>query len=204
MPNQPLDFWFSIGSTYSYLTVMRVDEVASRHGVAVEWRPFNIRTITREMNNSPFSGKPVKAAYMWRDIHRRAAKYGLQANLPAPYPISEFDLANHVAIVGRSEGWLSSYARETYRRWMVEGQPAESEPNLSSSLAAIGQDPARVIAKANAEHTAGELAKATDDVRRLGIFGAPSFAARGEIFWGDDRLEDAIEWLKHGSLVAHA
>ena len=202
MSDQQLDFWFSIGSTYSYLSVMRVDAVAKQHGIAVAWRPFNIRTITREMNNSPFAGKPVKAAYMWRDIGRRAAKYGLQSNLPAPYPITDFDIANHVAIVGRDEGWLPSYARETYRRWMVDGQQAGSEPNLSSSLTAIGEDAARVIARAKTEQVAGELSKATDEVRKLGIFGAPSFVARGEVFWGDDRLEDAIQWFKHGSLVS--
>jgi len=100
-----LDFWFSIGSTYSYLSVARIDDVANAENIQVRWRAFNIRTITREMNNSPFAGKPVKAAYMWRDIERRAGKYGLAAKLPAPYPIAGFDLANHVAVVGMDEGW---------------------------------------------------------------------------------------------------
>ena len=63
-----LEIWFSIGSTYSYLSVQRVDGVAEKEGVKVRWRPFNIRTITSEMNNRPFVGKPVKAAYMWRDL----------------------------------------------------------------------------------------------------------------------------------------
>ena len=74
---KPIDFWYFIGSTYSYLTVMRLAEVADATGAAFRWRPFNVRDIMVEQNNRPFVGKPVKSAYMWRDIERRAALYGL-------------------------------------------------------------------------------------------------------------------------------
>lgn len=197
-----LDFWFSIGSTYTFLTVQRIDRVTSRNGIEVRWRPFNIRTITREMNNSPFVGKPIKAAYMWRDIKRRAEMYGLNANVPVPYPIAEFEIANHVAVVGMNEGWGPNYVKETYRRWMINAEQPGSEPNLSSSLASVGQDPTRVLAMARTADIAANLAKATDEVRQLGIFGSPSFSVGNEIFWGDDRLEDAVSWLKLGTLAA--
>lgn len=196
-----MDFWFAIGRTYSFLTVQRIETVARNHSVAVRWRPFNLRTITREMNNSPFAGKPVKAAYMWRDIQRRAAMYDLTANVPAPYPIAEYDLANRVAVVGMREGWGPAYVKETYRRWMADGQEPGSEPNLSSSLMAAGQDPARVGAAARESDVAREMTRATDEARHFGIFGSPSFSVGGEIFWGDDRLEDAVSWAKHGCLL---
>jgi len=81
-----IDFWFSIGSTYSYLTVMRLAEVAAATGIDFVWRPFNVRAIMIAQNNIPFANKPVKAAYMWRDIARHAAKYGLSPNSPHPIP----------------------------------------------------------------------------------------------------------------------
>ena len=196
-----IQFWFSIGSTYSYLTVSRLDEVSARTGIRFSWRPFRIRTITQEQNNSPFRGKPIKSAYMWRDIERRAAMYGLPIKVPAPYPIAEADLANLVAIVGVEEGWCPAYARATYRRWFVDGLEPGSAPNLSSSLQEIGQDPQRVIAKARTEETVSALTEATDEARSLNLFGAPSFVTRGELFWGDDRLDDAIAWHRHGVLV---
>jgi 2-hydroxychromene-2-carboxylate isomerase len=144
--NNPIQFWFSIGSTYTFLTAARLPEIAAARDVSFEWRPFSVRAIMIEQNNIPFRDKPIKAAYMWRDIERRAARYGLAAKLPAPYPLKEFDLANRVAVVGVREGWCAGYVQAAYRRWFGEGLEAGSEPNLSRSIAEAGQDPERVIA----------------------------------------------------------
>src|SRR4051794_7297407 len=100
-----IDFWFSIGSTYTYLTVARIEEVASQQDIAFRWRPFDIQPIMKEQKNFPFSNKPVKAAYIWRDISRRAAHYGIPARIPAPYPSPSIELANRIAIAGQREGW---------------------------------------------------------------------------------------------------
>lgn len=198
---KPIDFWFSIGSTYTFLTVMRLPAYASEHGLTVDWRPFNVRAILVEQNNIPFAGKPVKAAYMWRDIDRRAGKYGLSVNVPAPYPLDDLPLANQVALLGMREGWGREYVVATYRRWFQGGHPAGSEPNLSKSLKEIGQDPGRVIEVARAPAIEDALAAQTEEAKRLGVFGAPSFDVDGEIFWGDDRLEDAVSWARSRRVV---
>jgi 2-hydroxychromene-2-carboxylate isomerase len=80
-----IDFWFTMGSTYSFLSVMRLEGVERSTGVSFRWRPFHLLVILQEMKHVPFADKPTKSAYMWRDIERRAAMYGLQARLPAPY-----------------------------------------------------------------------------------------------------------------------
>jgi len=195
-----IDFWFSVGSTYTYLSVMRLSEVEKSAGLRFRWRPFSVRTIMREMDNVPFATKPIKMAYMWRDLARRAALYGLPARVPAPYPLKEFDLANRVAVLGASEGWCADYVRGAYRRWVQEGQEAGSEPNLSATLREIGQDPARVIAAAQSDAIGQAYDAATTEARRLEVFGAPTFVVDGERFWGDDRLDDAISWLRHGKV----
>ncbi len=197
-----IDFWFSIGSTYTYLSVMRIGALARREGVAVAWRPFSVRTLMVEQNNIPFRDKPVKAAYMWRDIERRAEGYGRQPRLPALYPLTQWDVANRIAVLAAQEGWCEAYAVETYRRWFEEGFEPAIEPNLSATLTAIGQDPARVIAAQASDDIAVAYEAATAAARSLNLFGAPSFVTRGEIFWGDDRLEDAIVWAKNGTLRA--
>ncbi len=194
MTDRQIDFWFSIGSTYSYLTVMRLQQAAAESGIRFDWRPFSVRKIMVEQNNIPFSDKPVKSAYMWRDIERRAAGYGFPCKVPAPYPLEEFDLANKVAILGRDEGWCEGYVVATYKRWFQQGLPAGSEPNLTESLNEIGQDPERVIAEASDVAVKQAYFAATDEARELGVFGAPTFVVAGEVFWGDDRLEDAISW----------
>jgi 2-hydroxychromene-2-carboxylate isomerase len=198
---EPIDFYFSIGSMYTFLTVMRMDRVEDTTDIRFVWRPFSVRAIMIEMDNRPAS-KPLKLAYMWRDLHRRAEMYGFAFEGEAPYPLKEFDLANRVAVVGAREGWCADYVRATYRRWFVEKQECGMEPNLTDSLREIGEDASRVIALAKSEEIGRAYDASTEAARRLGIFGAPSFAARGEVFWGDDRLEDAVTWHQRGTLGA--
>jgi 2-hydroxychromene-2-carboxylate isomerase len=141
---------------------------------------------------------------MWADIERRAAMYDIPARLPAPYPLPGLDLANRVAIVGRDEGWCADYTRATYRRWFQQGEEPGAEPNLSASLREIGQEPDRVLPLAQSEEIAQAYDGATARARDLGIFGSPSFVTRGRLFWGDDRLEDAVSWHRHGRVVRPA
>jgi 2-hydroxychromene-2-carboxylate isomerase len=69
--SRPIDFWFSIGSAYTYLTVMRIEEVARQSCIVFRWRPFDVGAIMVEMNNIPFSTKPIKARHMCRVVERR-------------------------------------------------------------------------------------------------------------------------------------
>jgi 2-hydroxychromene-2-carboxylate isomerase len=196
-----IDFWFSVGSTYTYLSVMRLAEVERSHSVTFRWRPFSVRQIMTEMNNIPFRTKPVKAQYMWRDIERRAAMYGLRARVPAPYPVSQWDIANRVAVLAAAEGWVADYARVTYRRWFEDGLEPGSEPNLGETLREVRQNPARVLAHAGSVENLAAYDAATAEARALGIFGVPTFVVGTELFWGDDRLEDAIAWHAKGTLA---
>jgi 2-hydroxychromene-2-carboxylate isomerase len=200
MAGEAIDFWFSTGSTYTYLTVSRLEKVAAATGVRFNWRPFSVRAIMREQNNSPFAGKPVKMGYMWRDVERRAALYGLEAQVPAPYPLQEFDLANRLALLGLTEGWGKAYIAASYRRWFVDGQEPALEPNLSASLAEVGQETTRTVERAGGDDVKESYEAATAEARKLGIFGSPTFAVGGELFWGDDRLDDALCWFRHGRL----
>jgi 2-hydroxychromene-2-carboxylate isomerase len=200
MDTPTIDFWISIGSTYSYLSVMRIDDVAKANGIKFRWRSFSVRAIMIEQNNIPFRDKPVKMNYMWRDIARRAQMYDLPARLPAPYPLREFDLANKVAIVGEDTDWGKAYIQAAYRRWFQEAQEPGSEPNLSDSLSEVGQHPDAIIAQARSAQVERRYQQATLEAKSLGIFGSPTFVVNGEMFWGDDRLDDAIAWLRHGRI----
>jgi 2-hydroxychromene-2-carboxylate isomerase len=193
-----IDFWFTMGSTYSYLSVMRLVELERSTGIQFNWRPFHLLVILQEMKHVPFADKPAKSAYMWRDIERRAAMYGIPASLPAPYPAKQSIVANLVAIVGMRQGWGVDFVRAAYRRWFQLGQETGSEPNVSESLRDIGQEPEAVLALANAPDAKATLMAETDVAKGLGIFGSPTFVVGSELFWGDDRLADAISWYKRG------
>lgn len=131
---------------------------------------------------------------MWRDVERRAHRYGLRPKVPAPYPLPGLVLANQIAVLGAIEGWVEGYTRATYRRWFEGGEPSGDEPNISESLREIGRDPGRVLELATAPPVVTVLKEATEEAMALGVFGSPTFVASGEVFWGDDRLEDAVEW----------
>lgn len=131
---------------------------------------------------------------MWRDIERRAAMYGIPARLPAPYPIANSERANLVAIVGMREGWGAEYVRAAYRHWFQSGLENGSEANIAASLHEVGQEPGRVLKLAESDDTKTALIAETNAARELGIFGSPTFVVERELFWGDDRLQDALDW----------
>ena len=195
MAKEPIDFWFSIGSMYTYLSVMRLPDVAARSGATFRWRPFSVRKIMIEMDNRPLS-KPLKLAYMWRDLERRALTHGLPYRVQPSYPLQNFDLANRIAVVGAQDGWCADYTRAAYRHWFIEHDEAGSESNNRASLREIGQNPERVIERASSDEIGALYDTSTNEARKLGIFGAPTFVVGEEIFWGDDRLDDAIAWHK--------
>ncbi len=196
-----IEFWFSIGSTYTFLSVTRLAEITKKTGVSFSWQPFSVRRIMMEMDNVPFPpSKQAKVDYMWRDIERRALGYGFPVNVPAPYPLNKFDLANRVAVLAKQEGWCEEYVKVTYRRWFIDGHEAGSDVNLTQTLIEVGQDKSRVLEFADSPHIEAAYLNQTKNAKSAGIFGSPSFIVEGELFWGDDRLEDAIAWSSKEAL----
>ena len=192
-----IDFFFSIGSTYTYLSVTRILEVEKKNQVKFTWKPFSVRAIMKEMNNIPFpKDKLNKVNYMWRDIERRAEGYGFFAKTPVPYPLSEFDLANQIAILGLENGWGIDYVRLTYKKWFQEGK----EPAIAASITEVCRElninKDEIISQANSKEIINNYNLNTNSARDNKIFGSPSFVVKKEIFWGDDRMEDAINWSK--------
>ena len=192
-----IEFWYSIGSTYTYLSTQRLTEIANTKNIEFDWCPFSVRSRMIEMENVPFMAekKRDKIDYMWRDVQRRANFYGFDAKVPAPYPLKEFDLANKVAIFGKDQGWIKEYTILTYKKWFLEHLEPGSEPNLSSTLREIGLEPDKIINLAQADDIEQKYLKNTEMAKSKGIFGSPSFIVENEVFWGDDRCEDAIKWL---------
>jgi len=190
-----LDFFFFVGSTYSYLSVMRIEAVASAAGIDVRWRPFFLREILIEQDNSPFVGKPAKMRYMWRDLERRAARHGIEFAGVPPYPVDPDGLANRLACLACREDWGPNFVKEVYRRWFLEHEVPGEQAAMRRLLARLGRAPDPTIARANGQENRDYLAAETQAARDLGLFGSPTFAVGAEIFWGDDRLEDAVAWL---------
>ena len=192
-----IDFYFSIGSTYTYLSVTRINDVEKKYSVKFNWKPFSVRAIMKEMNNIPFPKDKInKVNYMWRDIERRAEGYGFFAKTPVPYPLSEFDLANQIAILGLDIGWGIDYIRLTYKKWFQETKEPAIEPSISEICNELNLNKDEIISLAKSKKIIDRYKSNTDSARNNKVFGSPSFIVNNEIFWGDDRMEDAIKWSK--------
>ena len=190
-----IDFYFSIGSTYTYLTVTRILDVENKHQVKFNWKPFSVRAIMKEMNNIPFPKEKMnKVNYMWRDIERRAEGYGFFAKTPVPYPLSEFDLANQIAILGLEKDWGIDYIRLTYKKWFQEGKEPAIEPSISEVCNELKLNKDEISLEALKKEIQDKYEANTNSARENKIFGSPSFIVKNEVFWGDDRMEDAIKW----------
>ena len=188
--------WLSIGSTYSYLTALRINAIKQEKDLNLLVKPISIRVIMKSMDNIPFPpSKKTKVDYMWRDIKRRAEWYGLpKPKLPAPYPLQAFDQANKVGIVLNQQGKYLEYFEETYRIWFVSGIEAGSEENLRLVFNSMQLNYDDIMHQAGDGIIQKIYEENTEEAKQIGVFGAPSFSVGNEIFWGDDRLEDAIRF----------
>ena len=195
---QEINFWFSIGSTYTYLTVSRLSEIIEAENLKINFFPFSVRTVMKDMDNIPFPpSKKPKVDHMWRDIQRRAMHYKISVpEVPVPYPLKDLDLANCVAIVGLQEGWILKYLEETYKLWFLNWSEAGSLENLNVSLTKIKLNSKEVITKARSSKIVDLYNGNTSEAKAKNVFGSPTFIVGKELFWGDDRLEDAIKWSK--------
>jgi 2-hydroxychromene-2-carboxylate isomerase len=191
----PVDFFFYIGSLYSYLSVMRIDAAAAQAGVAVRWRPFSVRNIMIEQENLP-TRNAAKIAYMHRDLERRAERLGIPLTPGMAHPVDPEQLANRVAIVAAQQGWCPPFTKAIFANWMQKHDQPGDPDQLRALLTELGQDADAVIAQAQSEEAQRAYDAETDAAKALGIFGAPSFVVGTELFWGDDRLEDALAWAQ--------
>jgi 2-hydroxychromene-2-carboxylate isomerase len=188
-----LDFFCEFASTYSYLAAMRIAPLAQAAGVTVRWRPFLLGPIFKAQgwDTSPFNLYPAKGRYMVRDCERGAQALGLTFRMPEPFPQNTL-LAARVACVGLEGGWGEEFSRRVYRAQFSEGRNIGEPPVIAAIVDALGQDGAAAIARAGSDGIKQTLRATTEEAQRLGVFGAPSFISGGELFWGNDRLEQAL------------
>src|SRR5678815_2726193 len=191
----PIDFWFDLASPYSALAALRIVEVAAP--IEVRWHPFLLGPIFQAQgwNDAPFNLFPAKGRGMWRDVPRRAARRGLTFRKPSLFPRHSV-LANRVALVALDEGWGEDCVRATFRAEFEEDADIADPGVMGRVASALGRDGAAVISRAQSQPIKDALRARTEEAARRGIFGAPTFLVGGELFWGDDRLEDALDWAR--------
>jgi 2-hydroxychromene-2-carboxylate isomerase len=193
-----LEFWFDHASTYSYVAAERIEALAAKAGVEVLWRPFLLGPIFTQqlgIKTSPFNVFPVRGRYMWRDVERLCEKFGIPWRRPTGFPRNGL-LAARVACVAPEAAWGPAFHKAVLRANFVDDRDIAEPAVIREVLDRLGQDGAALLARAGEQGVKQALYARGNQAEQAGIFGAPSFIVGQELFFGQDRLEDALEWAR--------
>jgi 2-hydroxychromene-2-carboxylate isomerase len=193
---KPIEFWFEFASSYSYPAALRIEDAARRARVPIIWRPFLLGPIFKAQgwNDSPFNIYPARGNYMWRDLQRVCDSLSIPFRKPSVFPRNGL-LAGRLACLFSEEPWLPEFVRHIFLANFAHDRDISDAAVIKAVLEAIGQ-PARLIDAARSPDAKAKFRTATERAVSLGIFGAPSFVVGTELFWGNDRLENAIDWAR--------
>jgi 2-hydroxychromene-2-carboxylate isomerase len=192
-----VDFFYDFASPYACLSALRIQGLARAAEVAIRWRPFLLGPIFRAegLTDSPLNVFPLRGAYARRDVARRGHRYGFELRFPSVFPRNGL-LAARLALVALKEGWGESFSEAVFRAEFQEDLDIASPEVLKPLLASQSQQATRLLQAAETPEVKGALREQTESAAAAGIFGAPSFRVGGELFWGDDRLEEALQWAR--------
>src|SRR5258708_896768 len=189
-----MQFWFDLASSYSYVAALRVEGACARAGISLEYKPFLLGPLFEQqlgIRDSPFNVHLERGRYMWRDLERLCEKYDLPWRRPSVFPRSSVLAARIACCAGEAVGPL---VRATFRANFAQDQEIANPAVMRALVDGIGGDGAQALALAGSSEIKAQLRANTSEAQRLGIFGAPDFLAAGELFFGQDRLDDAVAW----------
>ena len=188
-----IEFWFDFASPYSHLAAQRIEDLARAAEVALRWRPFLLGPIFKSFgwDTSPFLLQKEKGAHMWIDMDRQCRKYGIGWTRPSVFPRGGV-LASRVALLLERQGRAGPFCREMFCSNFVQDCDIGDPAIVAEVLAAVGEPAEEMIAAAGGEEVKSALRRQTDLARQKSVFGAPTFLLGPDLFWGNDRLEDAI------------
>ncbi len=132
---------------------------------------------------------------MWRDVERLTAKFAIPWQKPAQFPRNS-TLAARVGCAVADEPVAAFYVRTAFVANFGDNEDIADEGVIRRALIHAGADAEAVLAQALSSAKRGLLRSNTEQAMQLGIFGAPNCVVNGELFWGEEALEDAIQWSK--------
>lgn len=197
MTQKTLTFWYDFASTYSYLAAARIDELTKNSNIKISWQPFLLGSIFKAqgLTSSPFNHNPAKGNYMWHDLKRSAKVYGIKFQKSAHSFPQNGLLAARAALCLADGDPRAAFSQQVYAAEFIHAQDIAIPQTISDILDKLGHNSAAILEQVQTETIKQRLRDHTNQAISHGIFGAPSFLTPDqELFWGDDRLQQAIDW----------
>jgi 2-hydroxychromene-2-carboxylate isomerase len=186
-------FYFDLGSPYAYLTAERISEVLPE---PVSWQPVSLGAIFKLAGRSSWSlGDPDRRRDGIAEVENRAALYGLPpVQWPEPWP-SNYLFAMRACTFAFQAGCGEEFTLRAFRASFQHGQDLGLPEHVLRVAGEVGLDPQAVEAATQDAEVKLALRAATEAAHELGVFGVPTVAVGDQLFWGDDRLQDALAAL---------
>lgn len=191
-----IQFWFDFASPYAFIAAKRVQAMASSNQAHFDWQPFLVgvalQTKTKGLSSTQLVTE-AEAHYRKHDVHRTCESLQLPIRWPSNYPRGSM-LAGRVAFWARDREWQVPFIHAVYDANFLEDRDITSEECIRSILTDIGVDSTSTIAAATDVGQKQAFRQHVETALEAGIFGVPTFAVRDELFWGNDRLDQALVW----------
>jgi 2-hydroxychromene-2-carboxylate isomerase len=186
-------FYFDLGSPYAYLAAERISGLFTEAGLEQpEWQPILLGGLFGRFDRGSWSRTPARDEGI-AEVERRAAEYGLPPLLwPEPWPGNTL-IAMRVATFAKQTGRTVSFALAAFRQAFAAGRDLTDPDNVMIAAAACELHPRALEKAVQTEGVKGALREATDRAGELGVEGVPALVVGDRVFWGDDRLEEAVE-----------
>ena len=185
-----IEFFFDVGSPYSYLAATQVPALAERTGAEVRWRPFLLGGVFKAAGNDMPARVPAKARWMLADLAANAAHLGVPFRMNSHFPVST--LAAQRALVAAESQFgpevVPTFAMVLFRAMWVEDRDVSVGDELAACAAEAGLEVARLTPHVQSDETKARLKEITEEAVSRGAFGAPTFFVGQQMFFGHDRL----------------
>ena len=186
-----IDFYYGIGSRYSYLAQSQVEGLERDFGVALRWLPLHSAELMRLAGRTPFAGEASSTQYVpeYRslDARRWARLYGIPYREPDWEKI-DFARVNLAAVAAAAQADPAEFSRRLFRHVFAEGARTMDDPVLRDLAGDAGLDGARLVKEIDAPETLSRHHATLEAALSAGVFGVPSFVIGRELYWGNDRI----------------
>lgn len=186
--SREIEFFFDVGSSYSYLAATQMAQVSARTGASVRWRPFLLGAVFKATGNEMPARIPAKAKWMLGDMERWSAHYKIPFTFPTRFPLLTLRTQRALAAAERTGVSVEAFALALFRAYWADNQDVTAEAVISAAATAAGLDGAAIVLAIDEPATKDLLRASTDEAVRRGAFGAPSMFVGDALFWGNDRL----------------
>ncbi len=192
MPERPV-FYFDLVSPFAYLAAERVSGLFTEAELEQpEWQPVLLGGLCKIFDREPWSFGPERAEGV-AEVERRASAYGLPPIVwPDPWPANTL-MAMRVATFAKQTGRTVSFSLAAFRQAFAAGRDLGQPDNVLIAAAACELHPRALLKAVETASVKGALREATEGAAARGVRGVPALVVGEEVFWGDDRLEDAVE-----------